>query len=118
MITVGFYGFMIAIAAVAAFLVLGRLWGLESAYIRLSWIPLAALITQVVLGKTLLEKLSYAAVVPPLITCFASLSLTIVGVTLIASARQRQDSYSGLLKATLLASLPVTCLAISGPAEA
>ena len=42
MITVGFYGFMIAIAAVAAFLVLGRLWGLESAYIRLSWIPLAA----------------------------------------------------------------------------
>ena len=57
------------------------------------------------------SALGYLAVALPVITCIVSMFLTLVGVTLIASARQRDEHHPGLLRATLLASLPGALLA-------
>jgi hypothetical protein len=48
----------------------------------------------------------YFAIVPPLLTCLVSLFLAVVGATLLASARERNEPPSGLIQATIVAAIP------------
>jgi hypothetical protein len=78
---------------------------LEAAFIRLSWLPPAALLAQGFLWP-FLKRLSYAAILPPLLTCVASLFLGVMGATLVAAGAQRGESDRRLLRATFVASSP------------
>jgi hypothetical protein len=78
---------------------------LEAAFVRVSWLPPAALLAQILLWRFLL-RLSYAAILPPLLTCVASLFLGAMGATLVAAARQRGEPDRRLLQATFVASSP------------
>jgi hypothetical protein len=44
--------------------------------------------------------------VPPILTCLLSLVLAVVGATLVAAARERNEPSSGLVRATLVAAIP------------
>jgi hypothetical protein len=83
-----------------------RNWSLEVIFVRMSWLPLLALIAEAALWKPLLRRLSYGAILPPLLTCIASLFFSIVGATLVAAARQRNEPDRNLVRATLVASIP------------
>lgn len=78
---------------------------LETVFVRLSWLPLAALVAQVFLWP-FLRRLSYAALLPPLLTCLASLFLGVMGATLIATRRERNEPDRRLRRATLVAASP------------
>jgi hypothetical protein len=49
---------------------------------------------------------AYAAVIPLLLTCIASLFLTAVGATLVVTARERNEGSTAVLRATLIAAIP------------
>ena len=89
----------------AILFVLGRLWTLEVAYIRISWVPVVALALQAVLVRPMAQALSYAFMIPPLLTCIVSLFFGVVGATLLAG-RPRPERRPGLFRATVLASVP------------
>ena len=55
------------------------------------------------------QALSYASIIPPLLTCIVSLFFGIVGATLLAG-RPRSERRRDLLRATVLASLPAALL--------
>jgi hypothetical protein len=79
---------------------------IEVAYRRFAWLPIAALLLQFLLAKPILSHLSYFAIVPPPLTCLVSLFLAVVGATLLASARERNEPSSGLIRATVVAAIP------------
>jgi len=105
MVTVGFLALSVGLAPLAILFALGRLWSLEVAYVRISWVPVLALALQAILVRPMAHALSYAFIIPPLLTCIVSLFFGIVGATLLAG-RPRSEQRPGLLRATVLASLP------------
>jgi hypothetical protein len=105
-ITIGLLG-CFGVAAVILGLLLGaKGWGTEVTYRRLAWLPVTALLIEFALAKPALSHLSYFAIVPPILTCLFSLFLAVVGATLVAAARERNESFSGLVRATLVAGIP------------
>src|SRR2546422_738323 len=105
MMTVGLLTLTVGLAPLAILFALGRLWTLEVAYIRISWVPVVALALQAVLARPLAQALSYAFIIPPLLTSIVSLFFGIIGATLLAG-RPRSERRPGLLRATVLASVP------------
>jgi hypothetical protein len=106
MITVGLLSLCLVAATGVSLFLLTRVWTLEVAFIRVSWIPLAALVFEGVFFANLTTALSYFAVAIVVLTCILSIFLTLIGITLVASARQRHEHHAGLFRATLLASFP------------
>jgi|SRR5215470_6310709 len=105
MLTVGFLALSVGLVPLAILFALGRLWSLEVAFIRLAWVPVAALALQAMLWRAMTQTLGYASIVPPLLTCIVSLFFGVVGATLLA-ARSRAEWRPGLLRSTVLASMP------------
>ena len=107
MITIGLLGALAVAAFVTALLVAAkRRATLEVTFARLAWLPVAALLIELALAKPVLSRLSYFAVVPPLLTCLVSLVLAVVGATLVAAARERHEPAAGLIRATVVAAIP------------
>jgi hypothetical protein len=104
-LTVGFLGLSVGLVPLVILFALGRVWTLEVAFIRLAWVPVAALALQGLLWRPMTRALSYAFIIPPLLTCIVSLFFGIVGATLLAG-RPRAKWRPGLLRSTLLAALP------------
>ncbi len=106
MITAGLLG-CFGVAALILGLLLGpKAWGTEVVYRRLAWLPVTALVIEFALAKPALLCLSYFAIVPPILTCVLSLFLAAVGATLVAAARERNEPFSALVRATLVAGIP------------
>jgi len=116
MLTLGFLALLVGLIPLAILFALGRLWTLETAFIRLAWVPVAALALQAMLWRPMTKTLGYAFIIPPLLTCIVSLFFGIVGATLlgVSSGAERRP---GLLWSAVLASVPgallVTYVAIS-----
>ena len=106
MITIGLASLVVIAGVSLLFFSSTRHWTLEAAFLRVAWIPLAALLLEALFARILTSALSYFAIAIPLFTCIASLFLTVIGATLIASARQRQVPYASLFRATIIASVP------------
>jgi hypothetical protein len=105
MLTLGFLALSVGLVPLAILFGLGRLWTLEVAFIRLAWLPVAALGLQPMLWRPMTQTLGYASIIPPLLTCIVSLFFGVVGATLLAG-ESRADRRPGLLWATMLASVP------------
>jgi len=105
MLSLGFLALSVALVPLAILFALGRVWTLEVAFIRLAWVPVVALIVQATLWSPLMRILSYAFIILPLLTCIVSLFLGVVGATLLA-AHPSAERRPGLLRATMLASVP------------
>lgn len=105
MVTVGFLALSIGLAPLVILFALGRRWTLEVAYVRISWVPVSALALQAILVRPMARALSYAFIIPPLLTCIVSLFFGIVGATLLAGS-PRSERPPGLLRAAVLASVP------------
>jgi hypothetical protein len=106
MITVGLLGCLVAASLVLTLNAFPRRFNFAVTYPRVAWLPAAALLIEGLLWKPLLTKLSYFAVVPLLLTCIASFFLAAVGATLVATARARNEGFSEVLRATLIAAIP------------
>ena len=106
MITLGLLGCLVAASVVLTLMAFPRRFNVAVTYPRLAWLRVAVLLIEGILWKPLLTRLSYFAVVPLLLTCIASLVLTAVGATLVATARARNERSSELLHATLMAAIP------------
>ena len=108
MLTLGFLALSVGLVPLAILFALGRLWTLETAFIRLAWLPVAALGLQAMLWRPMTQTLGYASIIPPLLTCIISLFFGIVGTTLLAggSRAEQRPAGSGLLWFTMLASVP------------
>lgn len=106
MITLGLVGMIVAAVLVLVLMAFPRRSSLAARYRRVAWVPAAALLIEGAFWKPVLTKLSYFAIVPPLLTCIASLFLAAVGATLIATARERQEDPAPLVRATLIAAIP------------
>ena len=106
MITIGLLGCLAVAAFVIALLVAAKRRALEATFAWLAWLPVTALLIELALAKPVLSRLSYFAVVPPLLTCLLSLVLAVVGATLVAAARERQEPSAGLIRATVVAAIP------------
>ena len=87
------------------FFFLARRWTIELAFVRVAWIPVTALLLEGLLFRKIAAAISYFAVAIPVLTCVV-LFLTLVGVTLVASARQRHEDDVRLLRATVVAAIP------------
>lgn len=111
MITIGLVSVLLVAALGLLFLLLTRFWTLEVAFTRVAWVPLVALAVEGVSFAPLSHALGYFAVALPVFTCIASLFLTFIGATLVAASRQRREHHVGLLRATLVASVPGALLA-------
>ena len=105
MITVGLVG-LVAASLVLALMAFPRRFSFTARYQRVAWLPAAALLLEGVLWEPVLTKLSYFAVIPPLLTCIASLFLAAVGATLVVTARERNEDSTAALRATLIAAIP------------
>jgi hypothetical protein len=55
MVTAGFLGLTIGVLPLVILFALGRVWTLEVAYIRLSWVPIVALALQAVLVRPMMQ---------------------------------------------------------------
>lgn len=106
MITVGLVGLLVAAGLVLTLMAFPRRSSFAARYRRVAWIPVAALLIEGVLWKPVLTKLSYFAIVPPLLTCIASLFLAAVGATLVVTTRERNEGSTEVLRATLIAAIP------------
>ena len=106
MITLGLVGCLVAASLVLTLLAFPRRFSFAERYRRLAWLPVAALLIEGVLWKPVLTKLSYFAIIPPLVTCMASLLLAAVGATLVVTARERNEGVTAVLRATLIAAIP------------
>jgi hypothetical protein len=106
MITLGFVGLLVAASLVLTLLAFPRRFSFAERYRRVAWLPVAALLIEGLLWKPVLTKLSYFAVIPPLVTCMASLLLAAVGATLVVTARERNEGFTAVLRATLIAAIP------------
>jgi hypothetical protein len=106
MITLGLVGLLVAASLVLALLAFPRRFSFAERYRRVAWLPVAALLVEGILWEPALTKLSYFAVIPPLVTCIASLLLAAVGVTLVVTARERNEAFTAVLRAALIAAIP------------
>ena len=106
MITLGLAGLLVAASLVGALMAFPRRFSFAERYRRVAWIPVAALLIEGLLWKPVLTKLSYFAVIPLLVTCIASLLLAAVGATLVVTARERNEAFTAVLRATLIAAIP------------
>ena len=106
MITIGLLGCLAVATVVTALLVVAKRGALEVTFARLAWLPVTVLLIEFALAKPVLSRLSYFAIVPPLFTCLVSLVLAVVGATLVAAARERNEPSSGLIRATVVAAVP------------
>jgi len=106
MLTVGLVGCLVAASLVLTLMAFPRRFSVAERYRRVAWVPVAALLIEGVLWKPVLTKLGYFFVVPLLLTCIASLLLAAVGATLVATARERNESSTAMLRATLIAAIP------------
>ena len=106
MIVLGLLGCLVVAGLVLILLAFPRRFSLAARYRRVAWLPVAALLIEGALWKPVLMKLSYLAVVPPLLTCIASLFLSAIGATLVLTARERHEDATALLRATLIAAIP------------
>ena len=106
MITFGLMGCLVAASLVLALLAFPRRLSFAARYRRVAWVPVTALLIEGVLWKPVLTKLSYFAVIPPLVTCLASLLLAAVGATLVVTARERNEGFTAILRATVIAAIP------------
>ena len=109
MLTLGVLAVAVGLIPLAILFALGRQWTLEVAFIHLAWVPVAALVVQAILWRPMMRALSYGFLVPPLLTCIVSLFFGIVGATLLAM-RPRAEHRPGLLRSTILASVPGAAL--------
>jgi hypothetical protein len=105
-ITLALLGCLVAVGLVLSLMAFPRRFNVTATYRKVAWLPVAALVIEAILWKPLLSKLSYFAVVPLLLTCLASLVLTVVGVTLGAAARERHERSKEVLRATVIAAIP------------
>jgi hypothetical protein len=105
MITLGLLGCLVA-ASVVALIAVPRASDFATSYRRVAWLPVAALLIEAILWKPLLTRLSYFAVIPLLLTCVASVFLTAIGATLVATSRGRNEGAAEMLRATLIAAIP------------
>ena len=80
-------------------------------FVRLAWIPLAALALQVILSRPMTRSLGYASILPPLLTCIVSLFFGVIGTTLLA-AHSRTERHPRLLWSTLVAGMPGALLIV------
>ena len=108
--TVGFLGSLVGLVTLVILFALSRVWTLEVAVIRLAWVPVTALALPGVLWRPMTRALSYASIVPPLLTCIVSFFVGILGATLLAG-RPRSDWHPRLLRSTMLTALPGVLLA-------
>ena len=106
MITVGLLSVCLIAALGIPFFFLARLWTIEVAFVRVAWVPVTALLLEGLFFRKIAAAISYFAVALPVLTCIVSLFLTLMGVTLVASARQREEDDARLLRATVVASIP------------
>ena len=106
MITLGLVGCLVAASLVLTLMAFPRRFNFAERYRRVAWLPVAALLVEGVFWKPVLTKLSYFAVIPPLVTCIASLLLAAVGATLVVTARERNEWFTAVLRATLIAAIP------------
>lgn len=106
MITLGLVGSLVAAGLVWALLAFPRRFSFAERYRRVAWLPVLALLIEGLLWKPALTKLSYFAIIPPLVTCIVSLLLAAVGATLVVTARERNESFEAVLRATLIAAIP------------
>ena len=105
MITIGLVGCVVA-ASLVILLAFPRRLSVAARYRRVAWLPVVSLLIEGALWKPVLTKLSYFAVIPLLLTCIASLFLAAVGATLVVTARERHESSTAVLRATLIAAIP------------
>jgi hypothetical protein len=105
-ITIGLLGCLVIAALVAGIVLAAKRGVLEVTFGRLAWLPVTALLTEFTLARPMLSRLSYFAIVPPLLTCLFSLFLAVAGATLVAVARERNEPSSGLIRATVVAAIP------------
>jgi len=105
MITLGLLGCLVA-ASVLALIAFPRTASFAQTYRRVAWLPVAALLIEGLLWKPLLTRLSYFAVIPPLLTCVVSLFLAAIGATLVVTSRERHEGSAAMLRATLIAAIP------------
>jgi len=75
MLTLGFLTLSVGLVPLAILFALGRLWILDVAFIRLAWVPVAALALQAMIWRPMTQTLGYASIIPPLLTCIVSLFL-------------------------------------------
>ena len=106
MITLGLLGCLVVASLVLALVAFPRSINFVTTYRRVAWLPVAALLIEGILWKPLLARLSYFAVIPLLLTCCASVCLTAVGATLVATSRERNEGSRETLRATLIAAIP------------
>jgi hypothetical protein len=109
-ITIGLLSCLVIAGVVASLVLIAKGGVLEVTFKRLAWLPIAALLIQFAIAKPVLARLSYFAIVPPLLTCLFSLFMAVVGATLVAVARERNEPSSGLIRATVVAAIPGTLL--------
>ena len=105
-ITIGLLGCFMVAALVAGLVLAAKGGVLEVTFRRLAWLPVTALVIEFTLAKPILSRLSYFAIVPLLLTCLFSLFLAVAGATLVATARERNEPSSRLIKATVVAGIP------------
>jgi hypothetical protein len=105
-ITFGIFSGVVVAALVVVVILAARRGRLERTYRWLAWLPVSALLIEIALAKPALSALSYAAILPPLVTCLFSLVLAVVGATLVAAARQRNEPAASLIRATIVAGIP------------
>ena len=105
MLTLGFLALSVGLIPVVILFALGRLWTLEIAFIRLAWVPVAALALQTTLWRPMTQTLGYASIISTMLTCIVSLFFGIVGATLLVGSSGAQRR-SGLLWSTMVASVP------------
>ena len=104
MITLGLVGFLVAASLVWTLMAFPRRFSFAERYRRMR-LPVAALLVEA-FWRPVLTKLSYFAVIPLLVTCIASLLLAAVGATLVVTARERNEGFTAVLRATLIAAIP------------
>lgn len=99
---------VVLLVVVVTLYVAGSLrWGLEPVFTKSCWIPVVLVLAAYVLRGPLMEQLGYAVVLVGLLIFLLSLVWTLIGVVLMASARQQGGRLDRLAAATVLASLPV-----------
>jgi hypothetical protein len=111
MVVAGLLGFVAVLTMLLALALLAKVWTFEVAYLRIAWLPLAALAVQGILWKPMLGQFSYFAVAFPVLTAICSLLLLVVGFTLYLSGSGDTVSRPAILRATLVAAVPALLLA-------
>lgn len=111
MITVAVLAIVLCAGVAVALLLAAPEGTVRRRFIHVSSIPATALLLEYLFWDRLARRLSYFAVVIPLLTCVASVILAVVGATFIASARERHEHHPALIYSTIIAALPGVLMA-------